>query len=170
MYWLPYSSNTSHHSSQTLCLPWISYAIQKLMLSSRCSKSSLKHSVRFCGIVFLKQNFIAYRSSKVSSLQIALLKFTSFQQSGFCRVYSNCCCSCSFKPEIIKLVRLYNIVNFQESTTILNTCQKMRIYIYIYMCGAWCNGYRRCGGRGVMTYRRRKWTEAEFKSYWLHFT
>ena len=34
VYWLPYSSHTSHHPSQTLCLPWISYATQKLMLDS----------------------------------------------------------------------------------------------------------------------------------------
>ena len=44
----------------------------------RWSKCSLKHSIRFCGIFpSLKQNSIAYRSSKVSSDQIAFLKFTS---------------------------------------------------------------------------------------------
>ena len=45
-------------------------------------------------------------------------------------MYSNSCCSCSFEPEIIKMGRsshkIYsnNIVNFQESTTILNACTK----------------------------------------------
>ena len=34
VYWLPYSFHTSHHPSQTLCLPWISYATQKLMFDS----------------------------------------------------------------------------------------------------------------------------------------
>ena len=34
VYWLPYSSDTSHHPSQTPWLPWISYASQKLMLAS----------------------------------------------------------------------------------------------------------------------------------------
>ena len=34
MYWFPYSSHTSHHPSQTPCLPWISYTTQKLMLAS----------------------------------------------------------------------------------------------------------------------------------------
>ena len=34
MYWLPYTSHASHHPSQTPCLPWISYATQKLMLDS----------------------------------------------------------------------------------------------------------------------------------------
>ena len=34
VYWLPYSSHTSHHPSQTPCLPWISYASQKLMFDS----------------------------------------------------------------------------------------------------------------------------------------
>ena len=45
-------------------------------------------------------------------------------------MYSNCCCSCSFEPEIIKIgqssQKIYsnNILNFQESTTILNACTK----------------------------------------------
>ena len=34
VYCLPFSSHTSHYPSQTLCLPWISYATQKLMLDS----------------------------------------------------------------------------------------------------------------------------------------
>ena len=55
--------------------------------------------------------------------------------------------SCAFEPEIIKIGQLShkiynnNIVNFQESTTILNAGTKKsgillngpRIYIYIYM-------------------------------------
>ena len=51
-------------------------------------------------------------------------------QSGFSEVYSNCCCSCSFEPEIIKIGQsshtMYsnNILNFQESTTILNSYKK----------------------------------------------
>ena len=37
-------------------------------IDARWSKSGLKHSIRFCGIFpSLKQNFIVYRSSKVSS-------------------------------------------------------------------------------------------------------
>ena len=60
---------------------------------------SLGHSSRssFHRMAFfpsLKQNFIAYPSSKV---KIAFSKFTSCDTSGFSRVYSNCCCSCSFK-------------------------------------------------------------------------
>ena len=44
-------------------------------IHAKCSKSSLRHSIRFCGIFScLKQNFIAYSSSKV---QIAFLKFIS---------------------------------------------------------------------------------------------
>ena len=48
------------------------------------------------------------------------------------RVYSNPCCNCSFEPEIIKIGqsshKMYcnNIVNFQESTTILNACTKKK--------------------------------------------
>ena len=75
----------------------------------------------------LKQNFIAYRSSKVSD---SIFEIHQLWQSGFSRVYSNCCCSCSFEPEIIKIGqsshRMYsnNRLNFQESTTILNACTK----------------------------------------------
>ena len=48
-----------------------------------------------------------------------------------CRVYSNCCCRCSFEPEMIKIGQLSqgmysnNILNFQESTKISNACTKM---------------------------------------------
>ena len=50
----------------------------------------------------LKQNFIAYRSSKVSSRPDCIFEIHQLWQSGFSRVYSNCCCSCSFEAEIIK--------------------------------------------------------------------
>ena len=45
-------------------------------------------------------------------------------------MYSNCCCSSSFEAEIVKIGpsshKMYsnNIVNFQESMTILNACTK----------------------------------------------
>ena len=53
-----------------------------------------------------------------------------------CRVYSNCCCSCSFEAEIIKIGqsshKMYsnNILNVQESTTILNVCTKKSLETY----------------------------------------
>ena len=59
-------------------------------IHARCSKNSLKHSIRFSGIFpSLKQNFIAYRSSKVSD---CIFEIHQLWQSGFSRVYSNCCC------------------------------------------------------------------------------
>ena len=49
------------HESLMLLKNWFS-------IHARWTKSSLKNSIRFCGIFqSLKQNFIAYRSSKVSS-------------------------------------------------------------------------------------------------------
>ena len=101
-------------------------------IHARCSKNSLKHSIGFCGIFFssLKQNFIAYRSSKVSSRPDCIFEIHQLWQSGFSRIYYNCCCSCSFEPEIIKIGQSSykkdsnKIVNFQESTTILNACTK----------------------------------------------
>ena len=80
----------------------------------------------------LKQNFIAYRSSKVSSRPNFIFEIHQLRQSGFSRVYSNSFCSCSFELEIIKIGQsshmMYNknIVNFQESTTILKICKKKK--------------------------------------------
>ena len=51
----------------------------------------------------LKQNFIAYRSSKMSSRPDCIFEIHQLLQLGFSRVYSNCCCSCSFEREIIKI-------------------------------------------------------------------
>ena len=76
----------------------------------------------------LKQNFIAYHSSKMSSRPDCIFEIHQLCQSGFSRLYSSCCCSCSFKLEIIKISqsshKTYSnkILNFQESTTILNAC------------------------------------------------
>ena len=80
-------------------------------------------------------------------MHIVLLKCPhQLWQSRFSRVYSNCCCSCSFEAEIIKLGRsshkMYsnNILNFQESMTILNACTKKvwkliegTTYFFIYL-------------------------------------
>ena len=67
-------------------------------------------------------------------------------------MYSNCCCSCSFETEIIKIGqsshKMYsnNMLNSQESTTILNACTKKSInllnvfyfhfYNYFYNSGS----------------------------------
>ena len=93
-------------------------------------KAAWSTSTRFCGIFpSLKQYFIAYRSSKVSSRPDCVFEIHQLWQSGFSRVYSNCYCSCWFEPEIIKIGqsshKMYtnNIMNFQESTS-LNACAK----------------------------------------------
>ena len=98
-------------------------------IHAKWSKSSLKHSIRFCGIFSkFKTEFLAYRSSEVCSRPDCIFEIPQLWQSGFSRVYSNSCCSCSC--EIIKIGqsshKLYinNILNFQESTTILNACTK----------------------------------------------
>ena len=99
-------------------------------IHARWSKSRLKYSIRFFGIFSsLKQNFIAYRS-KVSSRPDCIFEIHLLWQSGFSRVYSNCCCSCFFEAEIIKIGpsshKIYsdNILDFRESTIILNACTK----------------------------------------------
>ena len=78
-------------------------------IHARWSKSSLKHSIRFCGIFpSLKHNFIVYHSSKVSSRLDCIFEIQQLWRSGFCRVYFNGCCNSSFEP----------------ATTILNACTK----------------------------------------------
>ncbi len=73
----------------------------------------------------LKHNFFAYRSSKVSSRPDCIFEIHQLWQPGFSSMYSNSCCSSTFEPEIIKISQSshkmysYNIVNFQESTTML---------------------------------------------------
>ena len=90
-------------------------------------------SILYVSVAFfpsLKKNFIAYRSSKVSSRPDCIFEIHQLWQSGFSRVYSNSCCSCWFEPEIIKIGqssnKMYfnNILNFQESTSILNASTK----------------------------------------------
>ena len=87
-------------------------------------------SIPYVSVTFfpsLKQNFIAYRSSKVSD---CIFEIYQLWKSGFKRVYSNSCCSFSFEPEIIKIGKsshkMYcnNILHFQESTTILKAHAK----------------------------------------------
>ena len=78
----------------------------------------------------LNENLIAYRSSKVSSRPDCIFEIHQQWQSGFSRVYSNCCCRWSFEAEIIKIGQsshtMYSnkILNVQESTTILDACTK----------------------------------------------
>ena len=75
-------------------------------------------SIPYVSVAFfpsLKHNFIAYRSF---SRPDCFFEIHQLWQSGFSRVYSNCCCSCSFEAEIIKIgqssYKMYSndIVNF----------------------------------------------------------
>ena len=90
-------------------------------------QSEAFHTFLWHHFTSLKHNFIAYRSSKVPD---CIFDIHLLWQSGFSRVYSNCCCSCSFEPEIIKIglsshtMYCNKILNFQESTTILNAYTK----------------------------------------------
>ena len=82
-------------------------------------------SIPYVSVAFfpsLKQNFIAYRSSKVSSRPYSIFEIHQLWQSDFSRMYSNSCCSCSIEPQIIQICqsshKMYsnNILNFQKST------------------------------------------------------
>ena len=147
MFWLPYSSHTS-----LLCLTDFLPSLN-LFCHSETDARFLQDApkavwsipyVAFGIFPSLKQNFIAYRSSKLSSRLDCIFEIHQQWQSGFRRVYSNSCCSRSFEVEIIKINqsshKMYrnNILNFQESATILNAYTKKvwklsycTIYIYI---------------------------------------
>ena len=66
----------------------------------------------------------------MSSHPDCIFEIHQLWQSGFRQVYSNSCCSCWFEAEMIKIGqsshKMYsnNILNFQESMTILNGCTK----------------------------------------------
>ena len=100
-------------------------------IHSRWSKAVW--SIPYVSVAFfpsLKQNFIAYLSSKVSSRSDCTFEIHQLWQSGFSRVYTNCYCSCSFEPEIIRIgqsshkMYINKILNFQDSTTIFNAHTK----------------------------------------------
>ena len=101
-------------------------------IHARWSKSSLKHSIHFCGIFskFKTEFLLHIVLLKCPHVQIAFFKSTSCDNQALIRVYPNSYCSCLFEPEIIKIglsshkIFSNNIVNFQESMTILNACTK----------------------------------------------
>ena len=126
----------------------------------------------------LKQNFIVYRSSKVSSRPDCIFEIHQLWQSGFHRVYSNCCCSYSFEFEIVKIgqsshkMYSHNIPNFQESTTILNACTKTVWKLIECTTYITSNTSRGCS-RGVMVNALYcEIVECEFELQWycyIHF-
>ena len=133
VYWLLYSSHTSYHPSQTPLpswnLLWHSKTDAQFMQDGRKAVWSIPYvSVAF--FPSLKQYFIAYRFSKIFTRPDCIFEIHQLWQSVFSRVYSNCRCSYLFEPEIIEIGqsshKMYsnNILNFQESTTILNVCTK----------------------------------------------
>ena len=83
-------------------------------------------SIPYVSVAFfqsLKQNFIAYRSSKVSWRPDCIFEIHKLWQSGCIRIAAvavnfNLICQSSHK------MYSNNILNFQESTTILNACTK----------------------------------------------
>ena len=127
---LPHLSSSLTDSLPSLILLGHSKTDARFMQDGRKAVWSIPYISVTSFFPSLKQIFIVYRSSKVSSRPDCIFEIPQLWQSGFSRVYSNCCCSCSFEPEIIKIGQSFqkmysnNIVNFEESTTILNACTK----------------------------------------------
>ena len=108
---------------------WLHAFLESLMplknwcyIHARCYKTVW--SISYVSVAFfpsLKQNFIAYFSSKVSSCPDCIFEIYQLWQS---------CFSCLLEPEIIKIGlsshKMYsnNILSFQDSTAILNACTK----------------------------------------------
>ena len=131
----PQHSNPNPNPSATDSLPSLNLLCHS-KTDARFMQAAPKAvwSIPYVSVAFfpsLKQNFITYRSFNVSSRPDCIFAIHQLWQSGFSRVYSNCYHSCSFEPEIIKVGQsshtMYsnNILNFQESTTILSACTKM---------------------------------------------
>ena len=116
---LPHLSSSLTHSLPSLNLLCHSKTDARFMQDAPKAVWSIPYiSVAF--FPSLKHNFIAYCSSKVSD---CIVEIHPLCQSGFSRVYSNYCYSCSFEPEISQSSdKMYvnKILNFQESTTISN--------------------------------------------------
>ena len=89
-------------------------------IHARCSKSCQKHSILFYGSIFskFKTEFYCISFFLMSRLDFWNSPAVTIKHS---RVYSNCCCSSWFEPEIMEIGqsshKMYgnNIVNFQES-------------------------------------------------------
>ena len=132
---VPHFSSSLTDSLPSLNLLCHSKTDARFMQDGRKAVRSIPYvSVPF--LPSLKHNFIANRSSKVSSRPDYIFEIHQLWQSGFSRVYSNCYCSCSFEAAIIRIGQsshnMYSnsIVNFQESTTILNTCTEKILETY----------------------------------------
>ena len=132
--------------SQTPCLPWISSASQKLMLVSCQTVKKKSEAFHTFLLQFFKFKTEFYCISFFLPSRLHFFEIHQLLQSGFSRVYSNSCCSCLFKAEIINVGqsshKMYsnNILNFQESMTFLNACTQrdwklieITTYIYIYI-------------------------------------
>ena len=147
MYWLPYSSHTSHHPSQTPCLPWISYATKKLMLDSCKMLEKLSEAFHtFLWHFSQVQNRILLHIILLKC-QIAFLKFTSCDNQFLvgCIPIAVVAVHLNLKSYnlVSLLIRCIAITYFQESTTMLNTSKKKvwklivcssRIHMHAYVC------------------------------------
>ena len=124
----------------------------------------------------------------MSSRPDCIFEIHQLLQSGFSRVYSNCICSCSFEREIIKMGQsshtMYsnNVVNFQESITILNACTKKAgnllkaprnvleyynkskyIYTYILLCIYIYIYIDKCSGCDGCSFKKKCTQEPKFR-------
>ena len=117
--------------SQTPYLPWISYATSKTDARFLQDAPKAVWSIPYVSVKFfpcLKQNFIAYRSCKVSSRPDCIFEIHLLWQSGFvgCISIPALAVHSNLKSKNQSSHKMYsnNLQNFQEFATILNACTK----------------------------------------------
>ena len=104
---LPHLSSSLTDYLPSLNLLCYSKTDARFMQDGRKAVWSIPH-VSVAYFPSLKQNVIVYRSFKVSSRPDCIFEIHQLWQSGFSRVYSNCCCSCSFEAEMIRISQSSN--------------------------------------------------------------
>ena len=100
---------THHSSSLTDSLPSLNFICYS-KTDARFMQDSRKAvwSIPYVSVAFfqtLKKNFTAYRSSNVSWHPDCIFEIHLLWQSGFNKVYSNCCCTCSFHLWVTRPLR-----------------------------------------------------------------
>ena len=113
MYWLPYSSHTSHHPSQTPCLPWISSWVLR-----RHDKNCWSKSIETNHFVKVR---IAHDLETVCEINDWLIDWL-IDFNGI-----------SVRPGLHYAKKLGNHIHWSFTFTFLCSCSVIYIYIHIYM-------------------------------------
>ena len=104
-------------------------------------------SIPYVSVAFfpsLKQNFIAYCASKMLSHPDCIFEIHQLWQSGFSRVYSNSCCSCSLVSHLIRYLAItyWNFKSLRQFKMPVQKSLETYWMHHIYVC--LCVGTHTC--------------------------